>query len=131
MRRKTYFLRDFLGSFAHAVEDNVRNIMVDIVKLLEEMGQAFFVVVIDHSVDVVNLSDVGVMAFKVFGEAVRVLLLNMVSPAFSVINMALEKNDKNYSFVSRHAAFTFVVLSSFSLIIRSKASRCLKTFLKI
>ena len=86
----TYFLRDFLGSFAHAVEDNVRNIMVDIVKLLEEMGQAFFVVVIDHSVDVVNLSDVGVMAFKVFGEAVGVLLLNVVSPAFSVINMALE-----------------------------------------
>ena len=64
--------------------------MVDIVKLLEEMGQAFFVVVIDHSVDVVNLSDVGVMAFKVFGEAVRVLLLSMVGPAFSVINMALE-----------------------------------------
>ena len=64
--------------------------MVDIVKLLEEMGQAFFVVVIDHSVDVVNLSDVGVMAFKVFGEAVGVLLLNVVSPAFSVINMALE-----------------------------------------
>ena len=91
MRRKTYFLRDFLGSFAHAVEDNVRNIMVDIVKLLEEMRQAFFVVVIDHSVDVVNLSDIGVMAFKVFGEAVRVLLLNMVGPAFSVINMALEK----------------------------------------
>ena len=88
---RTYFLRDFLGSFAHAVEDNVRNIMVDIVKLLEEMGQAFFVVVIDHSVDIVNLSDVGVMAFKVFGEAVRVLLLNMVGPAFSVINMALEK----------------------------------------
>ena len=90
MKRGTYFLRDFLGSFAHAVEDNVRNIMVDIVKLLEEMGQAFFVVVIDHSVDVVNLSDVGVMAFKVFGEAVGVLLLNVVGPAFSVINMALE-----------------------------------------
>ena len=86
----TYFLRDFLGSFAHAVEDNVRDIMVDIIKLLEEMGQAFFVVVIDHSVDVVNLSDVGVMTFKVFGEAVGILLLDMVSPAFPVINVALE-----------------------------------------
>lgn len=64
--------------------------MVDIIKLLEEMGQAFFIVVIDHSVDVVNLSDVSVMTFKVLGEAVRVLLLNMVSPAFSVINVALE-----------------------------------------
>ena len=88
--RVTYFFRDFLGSFAHAVEDNVRNIMVDIIKLLEEMGQAFFIVVIDHSVDVVNLSDVSVMAFKVFCEAVRVLLLNMVSPAFPVINVALD-----------------------------------------
>ena len=86
----TYFLRDFLGSFAHAVEDNVRDIMVDIIKLLEEMGQAFFVVVIDHSVDVVNLSDVGVMTFKVFGEAMGILLLDMVSPAFPVINVALE-----------------------------------------
>ena len=90
MGRWTYFFRDFLGSFAHAVEDNVRNIMVDIIKLLEEMGQAFFIVVIDHSVDVVNLSDVSVMAFKVLCEAVRVLLLNMVSPAFPVINVALD-----------------------------------------
>merc|ERR1719418_139070 len=37
----------------------------------------------------VLLFDIGIMAFKVLGEAVRVLLFDMVSPAFPVINVAL------------------------------------------
>ena len=93
--RWAHFFRDFLGSFAHTVKDNVCYIMVDVIELLKEVGQAFFIVVIDHSVDVVNLSDVGIMTFKVFCEAVGILLLNMVSPAFPVINVALENRTKN------------------------------------
>ena len=93
--RWAHFFRDFLGSFAHTVKDNVCYIMVDVIELLKEVGQAFFIVVIDHSVDVVNLSDIGIMAFKVLGEAVRVLLFDMVSPAFPVINVALENRTTN------------------------------------
>ena len=85
----TYFFRDFLGSFAHAVEDNISDIVVDVIKLLEQVRQAVFVVVVDHSVDIVNLSDIGVVHLEVLGEAVGVLLVNMVGPTLPVFNMAL------------------------------------------
>ena len=37
------------------------------------MREAIFVVVVNHSVYVVNLSDIGIVHFEVLGKAVRVL----------------------------------------------------------
>ena len=86
----TYFFRDFLGSFAHAVDDNISDIVVDVIKLLEQVRQAVFVVVVNHSVDVVDLPDVGVVHLKVFSKTVRILLFNVAAPAFPVLDVALK-----------------------------------------
>ena len=103
--------------------------MVNIVKLLEQVGETFFVVVIDHSVDIVNLSDVGVVHLKVLGEAVRVLLFYVPSPALPVLDVALNVKDEDLTELPT-GELTFVVLSSLSFIILSKASLCLNTFLQ-
>ena len=64
--------------------------MIDIIKLLQQVRQAFFIVVVNHSVDVVDLSDVGIVHFQILGKAVGVLLVNMVAPTLPVFNMALK-----------------------------------------
>ena len=53
------------------------------------MRQAVFVVVVNHSVDVVNLSDVGVVHLKVFSKTVRILLFNVAAPTLPVLDVAL------------------------------------------
>ena len=103
--------------------------MVNIVKLLEKVGETFFVVVVNHAVDVVDLSDVSVVHLEVLGQAVGILLLYVSSPTLPVLDVALNVKDEDLTDLPT-GELTFVVLSSLSFIILSKASLCLNTFLQ-
>ena len=60
-----------------------------ILSYLKKVGEPLSIVLVNHSINIVNLFNIGVVVLKVGSKAVWVLLLDMVGPTLAVVNVAL------------------------------------------